>query len=109
MMHAHGGLVGETQRLELRARHRTDGGSIRSVYPVYFIWETSAFEIIKQRLGLSRGIWRLVGPALRTVRPTGRQAALGRHEGVCAALVEPSTRATATRVVPGNLPRRWRP
>ena len=59
MMHAHGGLVGETSALSYAL------GSYRwwldqEVFPIYFIWETSAFEIIKQRLGISRGIgdWR---------------------------------------------------
>lgn len=54
MMHAHGGLVSETSALRYAlAAHQwwLDQG----VYPIYFIWETSAFEIIKQRLGISRG------------------------------------------------------
>jgi hypothetical protein len=54
MMHAHGGLVSETSALSYAlAAHKwwLDQG----VYPIYFVWETSAFEIIKQRLGISRG------------------------------------------------------
>ena len=55
MMHAHGGLVGESSALGY-ALSAYKWWLDRGVYPIYFIWETSAFEIIKQRLGLSRGI-----------------------------------------------------
>ena len=55
MMHAHGGLVSEPSALGY-ALSAYKWWLDRGVYPIYFIWETSAFEIIKQRLGLSRGL-----------------------------------------------------
>jgi hypothetical protein len=55
MMHAHGGLVSEPTALAY-ALSAYKWWLDRGVYPIYFIWETSAFEIIKQRLGLSRGL-----------------------------------------------------
>jgi hypothetical protein len=55
MIHAHGGLVSETSALGY-ALSAYKWWLDREVYPIYFIWETSAFEIIKQRLGLSRGL-----------------------------------------------------
>ena len=55
MMHAHGGLVSETSALSYALGSYT-WWLDRGVFPVYFIWETSTFEIIKQRLGLSRGL-----------------------------------------------------
>jgi hypothetical protein len=55
MMHAHGGLVSETSALTY-ALNAYKWWLDQDVYPIYFIWETGAFEIIKQRLGLSRGI-----------------------------------------------------
>ena len=54
-MHAHGGLVSETSALTY-ALSAYQWWLDRDIYPIYFIWETSAFEIIKQRLGLSRGL-----------------------------------------------------
>lgn len=47
MIHAHGGLVGETSALDYaRSMHRwwLDHG----VYPVFFVWESSLLEIIGQ-------------------------------------------------------------
>jgi hypothetical protein len=55
MMHAHGGLVSETSALSY-ALAAYKWWLDQGVYPVYFIWETSVFEIIKQRLGISRGL-----------------------------------------------------
>jgi hypothetical protein len=55
MMHAHGGLVSERTALSY-AMSAYKWWLDQGVYPIYFIWETSAFEIIKQQLGLSRGI-----------------------------------------------------
>jgi len=55
MMHAHGGLVSEKNALSYAlASHRwwLDQG----VYPVYFVWETSVFEVLRNTLGLARGI-----------------------------------------------------
>ncbi len=55
MMHAHGGLIGEKSALQYASTaHRwwLDHG----VFPVYFIWETSAFDVIRNRLGLARGL-----------------------------------------------------
>ncbi len=56
MLHAHGGLVDEKSALEYAHRAPTRGGWHHGVYPVYFIWETGAFEMIKNRLGLGRGL-----------------------------------------------------
>jgi hypothetical protein len=55
MMHAHGGLVSEMSALSY-ALASYKWWIDQGVFPVYFIWETSAFEIIKQQLGLSRGV-----------------------------------------------------
>ena len=54
MLHAHGGLVGERSALEY-ARTAVPWWKDQGIYPVYFVWETSAFEVIKQRLGI-RGL-----------------------------------------------------
>jgi hypothetical protein len=54
MLHAHGGLVGEKSALEY-ARAAYKWWLHHGVYPIYFIWETSAFEVIRNRLGLGRG------------------------------------------------------
>ena len=54
MLHAHGGLVGEKSALNY-AKTAYRWWLDQGVYPVYFIWETSAFEVIKGRLGLARG------------------------------------------------------
>lgn len=54
MMHAHGGLVSEKSALRY-ARDSYTWWLAHGVFPVYFIWETSVFEIIKNRLGLTRG------------------------------------------------------
>jgi hypothetical protein len=51
MLHAHGGLVGERSALEY-ARTAVPWWKDQGIYPVYFVWETSAFEVIKQRLGI---------------------------------------------------------
>jgi hypothetical protein len=53
MLHAHGGLVGEISALAY-ARDAYQWWLKQGVYPVYFIWETDVFEILKQRLGLAR-------------------------------------------------------
>ncbi|HET9396695.1 MAG TPA: hypothetical protein VFO36_11605, partial [Nitrospiraceae bacterium] len=55
MLHAHGGLVGEETALRY-AQDAHQWWLDHGVYPVYFIWETSLFEVLKQRLGLARGI-----------------------------------------------------
>jgi len=55
MMHAHGGLVSETTALSY-ALAAYQWWLDQDVFPIYFIWETSTFEIIKQQLGLSRGL-----------------------------------------------------
>jgi hypothetical protein len=55
MLHAHGGLVDEKSALEY-ARAAYKWWLHHGVYPIYFIWETGAFEIIKNRLGLGRGL-----------------------------------------------------
>jgi hypothetical protein len=55
MMHAHGGLVGE--KVALNYAHESYQWWLEhGVYPLYFIWETHLFEILKQRLGMARGI-----------------------------------------------------
>lgn len=54
MMHAHGGLVSEKSALTY-ARDSYRWWLDHGVFPVYFIWETSAFEVIRNRLGLGRG------------------------------------------------------
>jgi hypothetical protein len=54
MLHAHGGLVGEKDALAY-AKGAYKWWLDQGVYPVYFIWETSAFEVIKGKLGLARG------------------------------------------------------
>ena len=47
------------------------------VYPIYFIWETGAFEVIKNRLGLGRGLGDWWDRALRAVRATARPVRSG--------------------------------
>lgn len=54
MLHAHGGLVGERTALSY-ARQAHQWWLDHGVFPVYFVWETSAFEVIRNRLGLGRG------------------------------------------------------
>lgn len=54
MLHAHGGLVGEKDALSY-AKGAHQWWLDHGVYPLYIIWETSLFEILKQRLGLARG------------------------------------------------------
>jgi hypothetical protein len=54
MLHAHGGLVGEKDALSY-AKGAHQWWLDHGVYPIYLIWETSLFEILKQRLGLARG------------------------------------------------------
>ena len=72
MFHAHGGLVGEKAALRYAlAAHRwwLDHG----VFPVYFVWETSAFDIIRNRLGLSRGFGDFTDRAFEAIaRPAGK-------------------------------------
>ncbi len=72
MLHAHGGLVSETSALGYAKR--AHGWWLRhGVYPIYVIWETGAFEVIRNRLGLGRGIgdwWD--GRFERFARPLGR-------------------------------------
>jgi hypothetical protein len=65
MMHAHGGLVGETKALEYALAAHT-WWLAHGVYPIYFIWETSVWEVIKQRLGLAREL-----PGLGELRDRG--------------------------------------
>jgi hypothetical protein len=51
MLHAHGGLVDERSALGYaRLAHRwwLDQG----IYPVYFVWETGAFDVLRQKLGI---------------------------------------------------------
>lgn len=55
MLHAHGGLVDEGSALEY-ARSAYKWWTDHGIYPVYFIWETGAFEVIRNRLGLGRGV-----------------------------------------------------
>jgi hypothetical protein len=55
MLHAHGGLVGEKTALAY-ARRAHQWWLDHGVFPIYFVWETSAFEVIRNRLGLGRGI-----------------------------------------------------
>ena len=55
MLHAHGGLVSEKSALGY-AKGAYAWWLRHGVYPVYFIWETGAFEVIKNRLGLGRGV-----------------------------------------------------
>jgi hypothetical protein len=55
MLHAHGGLVSERSALEY-TRSAWKWWRDHGVYPIYFVWETSAFEVIRNRLGLGRGI-----------------------------------------------------
>jgi hypothetical protein len=54
MLHAHGGLVGEKSALQY-ALTAKEWWKEHRVYPVYFVWETHLFEVLKQRLGLARG------------------------------------------------------
>lgn len=54
MLHAHGGLVDEKSALTYAHTAHT-WWLHHGVYPVYFIWETGAFEVIKNKLGLPRG------------------------------------------------------
>lgn len=49
MLHAHGGLVNESGALAY-ARAATPWWLGQGVYPVFFAWETGAFEIVLQRL-----------------------------------------------------------
>lgn len=71
LLYAHGGLVDETSALRYaKATYRwwLDHG----VYPVYFIWETGPFEIIRQGIFGARAIGDLWDAALeRIVRPGG--------------------------------------
>jgi hypothetical protein len=55
MMHAHGGLVGEKSALAY-ALTAHKWWLQHGVFPLYFIWETSAFEVLKNRLGLGRAV-----------------------------------------------------
>ncbi|AMY07802.1 putative protein containing caspase domain protein [Luteitalea pratensis] len=55
MLHAHGGLVDERSALNY-ARAAFPWWRSHGIYPVYFVWETGAFEVIKNRLGLGRGL-----------------------------------------------------
>lgn len=55
MLHAHGGLVGEKPALEYARAART-WWLQHGVYPIDFIWETGAFEVIRNRLALGRGV-----------------------------------------------------
>jgi caspase domain-containing protein/N-acetylmuramoyl-L-alanine amidase-like protein len=54
MLHAHGGLVSEQAALQY-AQDAYGWWLTHEIYPIYFIWETSFLEILKQRLGLARG------------------------------------------------------
>jgi hypothetical protein len=55
MLHAHGGLVGEKTALTY-ARDAHQWWLNHGVYPIYFVWETSLFEVFKQKIGLARGL-----------------------------------------------------
>jgi len=55
MLHAHGGLVGEKNALQY-AQGAHEWWLDHGIYPIYFVWETHLFEILKQRLGLARGL-----------------------------------------------------
>lgn len=55
MLHAHGGLVDERSALNY-ARAAFTWWRSHGIYPIYFIWETGAFEVIRNRLGLGRGL-----------------------------------------------------
>ena len=72
MLHAHGGLVDEASALEY-ARGAYRWWLDHSVYPVFFVWETGAFEVIKNRLGLGRGLGDVRDRAFEQfARPLGR-------------------------------------
>lgn len=72
MLHAHGGLVSEKDALEY-ARVARAWWLDRGVYPIYFIWETGAFEVIKNKLGLGRGLGEWWDRRFeRFARPLGR-------------------------------------
>ena len=83
MMHAHGGLVSETTALAY-AMAAYQWWLDQEVFPIYFIWETSTFEIIKQQLGLSRGLgdwWdrrfeRFVRPLVKPLWSEMKESAL---------------------------------
>lgn len=53
MVHAHGGLVSEGDALAY-AQSAVPWWTTQGVYPVFFVWETGVFDVIRQRLG-SRG------------------------------------------------------
>ena len=75
MLHAHGGLVGERSALEY-ARTAVPWWKDQGIYPVYFVWETGAFEVIKQRLGIGAAS-ATAGLAFEQVRPQGRRLGSG--------------------------------
>ncbi len=51
---AHGGLVKESAGLKLAHKH-IDWWLSNDIYPIYFVWETGAFETIGQLIKRSRG------------------------------------------------------
>ena len=53
MFFAHGGLVKESRGLEIAQKH-IDWWLQNGIYPIYFIWETGAFETIAQLLRRAR-------------------------------------------------------
>lgn len=62
VIQAHGGLVNEAQGLAV-AQKSVDWWSANKIYPLYFVWETGAFETIGQllqraRQGAGRGMPR---------------------------------------------------
>lgn len=59
MLHAHGGLVKEKDALAY-ARGAYSWWLDQGVYPVYFIWETGALEVIRNTLGMRRGLGDVV-------------------------------------------------
>lgn len=72
MLHAHGGLVSERSALAY-ARDAHQWWTRQGVYPIYFVWETHLWELLKQRLGLARGPLGEVRDSLfeRTARRAG--------------------------------------
>jgi hypothetical protein len=53
MFFAHGGLVKESEGLKIAQKH-VDWWKQNGIYPIYFIWETGAFETIWQLLNRSK-------------------------------------------------------
>lgn len=73
---AHGGLVNEEMALRTALRDR-DFWLANGIYPIFFVWETGAFEILEQRRSRGRlGDWILE----RSLRPLARRLWSGMKE-----------------------------